>query len=302
MDLNEIKKDILRYTECIDEIITKLESINSNTIIVGTGGSKVVAKFLSNILEKKNNIITSVMDARDLHHKNLASFNNIFIISYSGSNYGVKSSIIDGKSAYLLSHRKTKISNETLLHYEASSKKSFISLEATLIPNSILLRYYLGDNFAIILDEIFESIDASLTLELKGNHLNIFSGIETASSEEFITSTLVETGIKSPLVHEKYSYCHGRSTINKDHASSCIYLGYNNTDLDIKLKEVIGKTMANHLVMESYFEDPIINDYYLTLQSMVLLINIARAKKINLRSIKYDKEAVRNLYYFKGSM
>lgn len=60
--------------------------------------------------------------------------------------------------------------------------------------------------------------------------------------------------------------------------------------------------MANHLIMESYFEDPIINDYYLTLQSMVLLMNIARAKKINLRSIKYDKEAVRNLYYFKGSM
>lgn len=302
MDINKLKEDILKYVETPSEISSKLESINSNTIIIGSGGSKVVANFLASILERKNRIITRVIDARDLRFTCLDNFPNIFIVSYSGSNYGVKSSILEDKNVYLLSTRKTKISKEELLHYEVKTENSFISLEATLIPASILLRYYLKDKFAIILDEVFSCIDEYLNLEIKGNYLNIFSGIDTSASEEFITSTLVEAGIKVPLVHNKYSYCHGRSTINIEHNASSIYLGYKNSDLDKSLKDVIDKTMESYLILESRFEDHVIDDYYFLLQSMVLLINIACSKKINLRNIKYDKEAVKKLYYFKGSM
>lgn len=302
MNLKELKKLILKSTENIDNITEGLASIQTNTLITASGGSMVVAKFLKSVLEKKNNIIAETMDARDLEYTNLNLFDNIFIVSYSGSNYGVKSSIHNNKKVYLLSNRKTKIKNEELLHYDISCEKSFISIETTIIPCSIILKYYLGELFAIILDEIFASIDESLFLDLKGTHLNIFSGVETSCSEEFLTSTLVESGISVPLIHEKYSYCHGRSTINKKHDTSSIYLGYNGSELDKVIKNVLDLTCENYLIMESLFSDTIVNDFYYCIQSMVLLTNIAKSKNIDLRNIKYDRDAVNILYHFKGSM
>lgn len=302
MNLNELKSLILKSTENIDKITEDLANIKTNTLITAAGGSMVVAKFLKNVLEKKNNIISETKDARDLKYTNLNLFDNIFIVSYSGSNYGVKTSFYDNKRMYLLSNRKTKIKNEELLHYDISCENSFISIETTIIPCAIILKYYLGDIFAIILDEIFASIDESLFLELKGNYLNIFSGVETSCTEEFLTSTLVEAGISVPLIHKKYSYCHGRSTINKKHDSSSIYLGYNGSDLDTTIKKVLELTSANYIIMESLFSDTIVDDFYYLLQSIVLLLNISKSKKVDLRNIKYDRDAVKNLYYFKGSM
>lgn len=302
MNLEELKKIIISSTSNIDYIINELEEIKENTIIVASGGSMVVACFLKNILENKNNIIAEVVDPRDLHYKNLNKFSNIFIISYSGSNFGVKASFIKNKKIYLLSSRKSKIENEVLLHYELENNNSFISLETTTVPLSILLKYYLKEKFAIILNEVFDYIDAKMFLDISGEFLNIFSGNDTIAAEEFLTSTLTEANLTIPLVHKKYSYCHGRSTVNINHSSSAIYLGYNDTDLDKKLVEVLKLSCINNLVINSKFNDRIVNDYYFCLQCMILLINIATSKKINLRKIKYDREAVSRLYHFKGSM
>lgn len=302
MNLEELKKIIISSTSNIDHIINELEEIKENTIIVASGGSMVVACFFKNILENKNNIIAEVVDPRDLHYKNLNKFSNIFIISYSGSNFGVKASFIKNKKIYLLSSRKSKIENEVLLHYELENNNSFISLETTTVPLSILLKYYLKEKFAIILNEVFDYIDAKMFLDISGEFLNIFSGNDTIAAEEFLTSTLTEANLTIPLVHKKYSYCHGRSTVNINHSSSAIYLGYNDTDLDKKLVEVLKLSCINNLVINSKFNDRIVNDYYFCLQCMILLINIATSKKINLRKIKYDREAVSRLYHFKGSM
>lgn len=302
MNLEELKKIIISSTSSIDHIINELEQIKENTIIVASGGSMVVACFLKNILENKNNIIAEVVDPRDLHYKNLNKFPSIFIISYSGSNFGVKASFIKNKKIYLLSSRKSKIENEILLHYELENNNSFISLETTTVPLSILLKYYLKEKFAIILNEVFDYIDEKMFLDISGEFLNIFSGSDTIAAEEFLTSTLTEANLTIPLVHKKYSYCHGRSTVNINHSSSAIYLGYNDTDLDKKLVEVLKLSCINNLVINSKFNDRIVNNYYFCLQCMILLINIATSKKINLRKIKYDREAVSRLYHFKGSM
>lgn len=300
--LEELKKSILDSTENIDNIVASLDKMKGNTICVGSGGSHVVGEYASSIISKVKSCISYSLDPRDLHYANLDSFDNIFIASYSGSNFGVKSSIIKDKNTYLLSSRKTNISNEVLLHYDMEREDSFISIKSTIIPMSILLKYYLKDKFYDILDDIFDNINLELFLNVDGSYVNIYHGIDCKASSTFLESTFTESRISVPLMHEKYSYCHGRSTINKGHDSSAIYLSNRNTDLDRTIISVLEFQMKDYLVIDSRYDDIIIDDFYQTIQCLLLMENIARKKKINLRKIKYDKEAVKKLYFFKGSM
>lgn len=298
MNIENIIND-LKFNE---NILTYLNDIDTPTICVGSGGSKVVASFAANILESKNKVLTKVLDVRDLFYTNLDIFENIFISSFSGSNFGVKASFIKSKKVYLLSKRKTKIKDEILLNYDIPAINSFISLEATIIPMTIMLKYYLGNKFEKVFKNIIGSIDKNLNLDSDQGFINIFSGVDSTSTEVFLESTFTESGMFVPLVHKRYDYCHGRSTINKEHKYSTIYLSYSDTDLDKTLVDVLKNTMSDIIILEKRFKDPIINDYYMCLQSMYLLINMACSKKIDLRKIKYDHDAVKNLYYFKGSM
>lgn len=304
MDENiaKFKENIISSNRNIESIIESLKGIKGNTIIVGTGGSRVVAEFASSVLTKKNHIITKIVDSRDLKYTDLSLYENIFIVSYSGSNFGVKSCLDNDLNKYLLTSRKTKIKDEILLTYSMESEHSFISLNSTIVPISVLLNYYLEDKFDIIIEDIFDKVNKNLYLDIVGEYVNIYSGVDTRTSEAFIETTLAESGISVPLVHEKYSYCHGRSSVNKNHTHSAIYLGYNDTDLDRVMKEVLDIQMSDYIILESLYDDSVVNDFYFLLASIYLLRNIANSKKVDLSDIKYDKEAVKKLYYFKGSM
>lgn len=301
-DKNKLKRIILDSLESVNDLGNILKLIDKSTLIVGTGGSKVVGEFLSSILETKNKVLTKVVDVRDLLHIDISKYDNIFITSFSGSNWGVKVALSLNKKSYLLSKRKTKTANETLIHYDITKEESFISLLATIVPMSILLSYYLGEKFAIILEGIFKSLDESITLEVKETGLNIFVDASLNASTTFLESTLIESGLNIPIIHEKYSYCHGRSTINKNHKKSSIYLNYIESDLDNSLIDVINNSCYSNITVKRLFKDSIVNDFYTCLQCMYLLDNMAKENKIDLRKIKYDKESVRKLYYFKGSM
>lgn len=300
--LEELKRDILESTKNIDYITISLDKMKGNTICTGVGGSYVVSEYASSIIAASKSCIAYSLDARDLGYTNLEPFDNIFIASYSGSNFGVKSSILKDKNTYLLSSRKTNISNEILLHYEMDKEDSFISMKATIIPMSILLKYYLKDKFNDIIDDIFNNLNVNLSLNIDTSYVNIYHGIDSKASAAFLESTFTESGASIPLMHEKYSYCHGRSTSNKKHESSAIYLRNRNTDLDKTIISVLDLQMKDYIVLDSKYEDSIVNDFYETIQCLLLMLNIARTKKINLRKIKYDKEAVKKLYFFKGSM
>lgn len=300
--INSLEENIMESTKNIDDIIASLKGIKGNLLSVGTGGSRVVAEYASKVLSKKNKLLAKTIDPRDLEYIDKSLFKTIFISSYSGSNYGVKNSLENDLDKYLLTNRKTSISDEKILHYEMPKEHSFISLSATIVPMAILLKYYLDVDFAKTIKNIFSSIDEGVLLPFNGEYINIFSGVDTCASESFIESTLTESGIAVPLIHEKYSYCHGRTTINKDKTHSAIYIGYKGTDLDIALKEVLEEQMDNLCILEDKYNDNIINDFYLTIQSIYLLRNIAESKNIDLSEIDYDKSAVKKLYYFQGSM
>lgn len=300
--INSLEENIMESTKNIDDIIKDLKKIKGNLLSVGTGGSRVVAEYASSVLSKKNYLLTKTIDPRDLEYIDKSLYEELFISSYSGSNYGVKKSLDNNLNKYLLTNRKTNISDEKILHYEMPKEHSFISLNATLVPMAILLKYYLEGDFENTIKDVFASVDPKASLSITGEYINIFSGIETNTASSFIESTLTESGIAVPLIHEKYSYCHGRTTINKGSIASTIYLGYKGTDLDISIREVLENQNSNLYILEDKFIDNIVNDFYQTLQCIYLLKNVAESQDIDLSTIDYDKSAVKKLYYFKGSM
>lgn len=306
-DVNNLYEDIIYAAKDIDEVIKCLGCIKGPTICVGSGGSKVVAKYAEKVLIKKNKLIALTMNPYSFVHYDKELYDNVFIASHSGKNFGVKVALDSNLNKYLLSTRKVMIDSEILLSYEMKERKSFISISDTLIPMAILLKYYLGKKFLKTLDKIFrcankvmDKVDIDKLSEV--SNYNIFTGIDTEASSYFLESTFIEAGINVPIINYKYDYCHGRSTINKAHDNGAIYLGYDKRDLDKTLKGVLNRTMKDVIIINKISKDDIINDFYLTLVSIYLMVEIAKIKNINLKDIKYDCDAVHELYYFKGSM
>ena len=110
---------------------------------------------------------------------------------------------------------------------------------------SVILKYYLGNLFDEIIEDIFTLIDKSINYEL-GNITNIFTDYKTITTSVFLESTLAESGLSLPIVHSKYNYCHGRSTLNKDKDYDSIYLINNNLNPSSEDEEY--KIFENFLV------------------------------------------------------
>ena len=85
-----IYEDIINATSNSNDLLEELKSIKGPSIIIGNGGSEVVATFLAKVLSKKNHLITSVHDSCNLSSLELSNYENIIITSYSGTNHGVK--------------------------------------------------------------------------------------------------------------------------------------------------------------------------------------------------------------------
>ncbi len=300
-NLVHLYEDILNSTANCEHLLKEFANIKGASITCGAGGSRVVAEFLRLVLEKKNKCLVNTCGLRDLNHLDLKQYKNLIITSHSGSNYGVRQALEKEATCYLLSTRKTKVKGETLLHYEMENRKSFIALNATIVPMAILLKYYLEDAYTSTLERIFAHLDKEVEIP-KSDVINIFSGVDTKVAEVFLDSTLVEAGLGIPIIHSKYDYCHGRSTLNKSHQYSAIYLENLENDLDRVIKQVLENSMNDFVLIKGFSEDEVINQFYITLQIVYLCVNLAKEKNVDLANIKYDKMAVKSLYYFKGSM
>ena len=176
-------------------------------------------------------------------------------------------------------------------------EKSFISLGATLIPVSILMDYYLNGKNSIMLNYIEE---ISFDFDLDSNIYEIFSGYDTSTASKFLESTLIESGIGIPIVHDKYSYCHGRSTHCINYNSIAIY--YNrNTEFDRMMLDELKQYYSRIITIESKFEDQILDDYQMLIQSMYLTKYIAEKKSKDLSKIEYSS-IVKKLYKYNGQI
>lgn len=272
-----------------------LQEIKEPTLITGVGGSRVVSAYLAKVLNKKNKIITEDISPRDTLYKDIQAYKNIIACSYSGNNYGVKTSFKNNLKPYLLSHNSLDGINN-LTYFVKDIEHSFISLSSTLIPVSIILAYYL-DNDLTIIEDILKEYQFNVTNNLV---YEIMSGYESNISSKFLESTMVESGIAIPIVHDKYDYCHGRSTLSYHYNHSLIFFNTLN-ELDLLYQEQLPKYYANTIELVQKYNDNIINDYYFLVQCMYLCKAIAEKKKMDLSKVKYSP-LVRKLYYYEGKM
>lgn len=286
--------DSLSYTD-LDYINNELSKLNEPTLFSGVGGSNVVSEFGSKVINIKNNIVSINSEPRNFLYQNNIPFKNVIACSYSGNNYGVELSFRNSLKKYLLSNNSFNDDNVTYLKYNTNIPKenSFISLGATLIPVSILLSYYLNKDNNLILDCIEE---LPFNFKPTSNIYEIFSGYDTSTASKYLESTMVESGIGIPVVHDKYSYCHGRSTLGYNYNATAIY--YNrNTEFDKMMLEELKKYYNLIITIDSKFKDQILDDYQMLIQSMYLSKYIAEKDLIDLSKINYSP-IVKKIYKY----
>lgn len=283
----------------LEFIRNELSKLSEPTLFNGVGGSSVVSEFGAKVINTKNGVISVNSEPRDFLYRNNGAFRNVVACSYSGNNYGVELAFLKGLRKYLLSNNSFDDSGVTYLKYSTTidKERSYISLGATLIPVSILMNYYLGGQNTPMLDCIEES---SFNFDLESDVYEIFSGYDTSTASKYLESTMVESGIGIPIVHDKYSYCHGRSTLGINYNGIAIY--YNrNTEFDLMMLEELKKYYSMTITINSKFKDQILDDFQMLIQSMYLTKYIAEKKLKDLSKVEYSP-IVKKLYKYSGQI
>ncbi|MBQ8659433.1 MAG: hypothetical protein IJ475_01155 [Bacilli bacterium] len=287
------------YNTDTEKIRYELRKINKPCIISGVGGSSVVSTFASRVIGDKNRIITEAWEPRDFLYRKLNGFENVLACSYGGNNYGVKLAFCNKLKHYLLSNNKFDEDGVTYLWYDTTidKERSFISLGATLIPVAIMLNYYMdGDN-----QFVYEYLDEyEFNFDTNCDAYEIFSGYDTATASKYLESTFVEAGIGLPIVHDKYSYCHGRTTTSINYNNVAIYL-YRGTDFDKMLIAELSKYYKDVVILKGKNTNSILDDYQMLVQAMYLTKYIAEQKSKDLSKVEYS-ELVKKLYNYEGKI
>ena len=296
--LKERVIDSLEHTD-LEFIRNELSKINEPTIFSGVGGSSVVSEFGSKVMNKKNGIISINSEPRDFIYRNNNPFRNVIACSYSGNNYGVELSFLNELKKYLLSNNAFEDKDVTYLKYDTTidSERSFISLGATLIPVSILMDYYLNGKDKDLVDSIQEQ---DFDFEPENDIYEIYTGHDTSTASKYLESTITESGIGITIVHDKYSYCHGRSTLNMNYKGVAIYFN-RNTEFDKIMLEELKKYYKTIIIIDSKFEDDILDDYQMLIQCMYLTKYIAEKKEKDLSKVEYSP-IVKRLYKYNGNI
>ena len=126
------------------------------------------------------------------------------------------------------------------------------------------------------------------------------SGYDTSTAHTYLESTMVEANLSIPIIHDKYSYCHGRSTTSYHNDHSLIYFD-KDTELDKLMLQELQAYYRKIIILKSKYNDPIIDDYYLTVKSMLLTKQLAEQSEKDLSRVDYSP-VVKKLYKYKGKM
>ncbi len=316
---------------------------NVPTLLVATGGSKATAYYLKMFLESRETLC-EVIEPRDYFYKrNINQFKNLIVISSSGQSNGMLEILRSFPgSSYLITseyvreeedytHTAGYFENETAplfdILYWGNGKykereKSFISIIPTLAPMLMILE------LSILEDEKKEALSSEdlrkINNKLKQllnksrervnkinfnfkdtNLIQILSGYDTTCSSSILESNMVETGTSSVVIHDKGSYCHGRSNLLfQNPESSIIYLAHQMKNLDNELLPLLIQEYPHIFLLHTLDEDtnPFWKEYYLALQMYFLSKKIADDKNINLTMPEYNPQVVKKLYRYKGEM
>jgi hypothetical protein len=129
----------------VREMLYELTIENKPTLIMATGGSKVIAYYLQLIIERLGftGIICEVIEPRDYFYKeNRDSFSNLIAISASGNTNGIEEALTSFKGKKYLVCEKKNDTNYKVISWENElyeREKSFISLATSLGPIALML-------------------------------------------------------------------------------------------------------------------------------------------------------------------
>lgn len=294
----------------LKKIKEQLNSIKGNTVIISVGGSSVVAEFAKKTLNTDG--INICKSPRDLNYEDLSKYKNILAISYSGRGYIIDSLKKMKQNKYLLTNGDYQYDNIEKIHYDTSITKetadtSFISLASTLMPISILYYYYNSIRLPEFIFDIKKMFNKILQ-DIENNNFSIgcnnvyeiMSGTEYSSAMKYLETTMVESGISIPIVHDKYDYCHGRSTVSYKNNNGLIYFD-SNKELDKLMLKELKKYYTEIIKIEKYKNNNITNDYYAIIKSMYLTKMLASNKHKDLSKVNHSP-LVYKLYNYRGEM
>ena len=283
------------YNTDLKRINYELSNIDGPTLVSGVGGSSVVSEYASKILSIKNKIITRNTEPRDFKYLNTSLYNNVLACSYSGNNYGVELAFLNNLHHYLLASQPNIKEGIINLNYNCSDKeKSFISLSSTLIPCSILLNYFYGNDIGRVID-LLDQYDFDFDTECDA--YEIFSGYDTSTLSKYLESTMIESGIGIPIVHDKYSYCHGRSTLSTVSNNNAIFFD-SGSELDKLLIDEIRKYYKEVIIIKNY---NLTSEFSNLMKCMYLTKYIAESKNKDLSGVDYNP-IVKKLYKYNGQV
>lgn len=277
----------------LNRIFDQLDSIEGPTLVCGVGGSSIVASFLAKVLREKKHIIATFVYPRDLRYMDLQGYQNVIAVSYSGSNIGVDAILDLPLNRYLLTgNPRERVSN---IIYRMPAEYSYVSISATVIPLMILLLYYRDDTGLVS-----EILDSETDLASDSDHFEVMSGYETSTAATLFESSIIESGMGSCVLHDKYNYCHGRINITKSVSSDLVFFRMN-SELDDVLYETLQKYYKKILPIERRYEDDVINDAYASIIALKFIRNIARLKGVDISDMKElpDNDV---FYRFSGNM
>ena len=156
-----------------------------------------------------------------------------------------------------------------------------------------MLNYYLDNKLDF---SKYEPVNFNITKNC--NIYEIFSGLETSTASKYLESTMIESGIGIPIIHDKYSYCHGRSTLSTVRNNIAIYFN-GNTELDKLLLEELPKYYKDVIVLDSH--PGLLNEFILLLKCLYLTKYIAEEQQKDLSGVNYNP-IVKKLYKYKGDL
>ncbi len=283
------------YNTDLKRINYELSNIDGPTLVSGVGGSSVVSEYASKILSIKNKIITRNTEPRDFKYLNTSLYNNVLACSYSGNNYGVELAFLNNLHHYLLASQPNLKKGIINLNYNCSDKeKSFISLSSTLIPCSILLNYFYDNDIGRVID-LLDQYDFDFDTECDA--YEIFSGYDTSTLSKYLESTMIESGIAIPIVHDKYSYCHGRSTLSTVSNNNAIFFD-SGSELDKLLIDEIRQYYKEVIIIKNY---NLTSEFSNLMKCMYLTKYIAESKNKDLSGVDYNP-IVKKLYKYNGQV
>ena len=128
----------------------------------------------------------------------------------------------------------------------------------------------------------------------------ILSGVDSTVASTFLDSTITEAGLGIPVLHDKYDFCHGRSTLGYVFDTNMIYIN-KDKELDKLFINELKKYYDDLIILNKCYDDEIINEYYLTYMSIYLCKYMAFIQNKDLSIVNYS-EIVKKLYKYKGEM